>query len=224
MDGTPYGQSTLLNEIHTYFPALLYDGRRFNSVRDVFSYVDQQMSMRFNVYSNQRAAWQAQEASSRAFPSPGHVPRRHRQQVQRPQVPVPVPIVVPPPQEYQLDPLTRLFLATIVSQPNANFMEPVRVTATPEQIARASTLTTESSTSDSPCAICQDTIAVGDRSRRLHACNHYFHQTCIDTWFQRNVHCPVCRHDIRTSVQQTAFSRSLQQGLSSQGLSQPHVS
>ena len=34
--------------------------------------------------------------------------------------------------------------------------------------------------------------------RRIMHCRHYFHRTCIDTWFQTNVHCPTCRYDIRT--------------------------
>jgi hypothetical protein len=40
-------------------------------------------------------------------------------------------------------------------------------------------------------------MSAGHSVRRLNRCGHTFHTTCIDTWFQRNVHCPVCRHDIR---------------------------
>jgi hypothetical protein len=47
------------------------------------------------------------------------------------------------------------------------------------------------------CAICQDGMAVGSEARNLDACDHRFHVGCIDTWFQGNVHCPVCRHDVR---------------------------
>jgi hypothetical protein len=223
MDGsTPYGQSTFLNEIHTHFPALLYDTRRFNSVRDVFGYVEQQMSHRFDVYSNQRQAWSARHASRQRHRHQPQAPQA--QQAPQPQIPrgqqPGASIVIPPLRtlDYSLDPLTRLFLATLISPAPPNFMEPIQITATPEQIAQGSVLSTAAAATDSPCAICQDTIAVGDRTRHLHGCNHIFHQTCIDTWFQRNVHCPVCRHDIRTVVAApvpvpTAFSQSLARGL-----------
>jgi hypothetical protein len=38
----------------------------------------------------------------------------------------------------------------------------------------------------------------------MNVCHHTFHKSCIDTWFQENVHCPVCRHDIRLTELGTA--------------------
>ena len=75
-------------------------------------------------------------------------------------------------------------------------MEPVVVAPTTEQINNASTIET-TATSGEICAICQDSIQVGTQVRSLDACDHLFHTGCIDTWFQSNVRCPVCRHDIR---------------------------
>ena len=51
---------------------------------------------------------------------------------------------------------------------------------------------------DENCAICQEHTIPGQQSpwRRLH-CSHQFHTACIMPWFQRDVHCPVCRADIR---------------------------
>ena len=49
---------------------------------------------------------------------------------------------------------------------------------------------------DTTCAVCQEHGTENDVWRKLH-CNHYFHSRCILPWFQRNVHCPVCRADIR---------------------------
>ena len=46
------------------------------------------------------------------------------------------------------------------------------------------------------CAICQERGT--DESWRHLYCEHYFHRACVDRWFSRNVHCPVCRADIRT--------------------------
>jgi hypothetical protein len=33
--------------------------------------------------------------------------------------------------------------------------------------------------------------------RKLNRCGHLFHAACVDNWFARNAHCPVCRADIR---------------------------
>ena len=46
------------------------------------------------------------------------------------------------------------------------------------------------------CAVCQER-GTEDTWRHLY-CEHYFHRACVDRWFSRNVHCPVCRADIRT--------------------------
>jgi len=35
--------------------------------------------------------------------------------------------------------------------------------------------------------------------RRINVCGHIFKKANIDRWFERNVHCPVCRHDIRNN-------------------------
>jgi predicted LPLAT superfamily acyltransferase len=75
-------------------------------------------------------------------------------------------------------------------------MEPVVVRPTEQQISTATTVETVVDEGDM-CAICQDTIAAGTQVRTLNACEHSFHTGCIDAWFRTNVHCPVCRHDIR---------------------------
>ena len=41
---------------------------------------------------------------------------------------------------------------------------------------------------------------MGEQVRTLTHCGHRFHVLCIDNWFQRNVHCPLCRHDIRDGL------------------------
>ena len=73
----------------------------------------------------------------------------------------------------------------------------VPVYPTAREIENASTTFMTTEQQDDNCAICQDEIETNQSVRRLTFCNHYFHQLCIDTWFQRNVHCPSCRHDIR---------------------------
>lgn len=77
------------------------------------------------------------------------------------------------------------------------FLQPVEVRPTPEQIAANTTVGNLVSDTDHSCAICQDSLTAEQEGRKLNACGHWFHKACIDTWLNTNVHCPVCRHDIR---------------------------
>ena len=98
----------------------------------------------------------------------------------------------------------RLLMSTLFNlipeNTNANFMEPVIVRPTQQQIQANTTRTSLTEASSDICAICQDSYTAGSMQRSINACQHKFHSQCIDTWFQRNVHCPVCRHDIREPV------------------------
>ncbi len=42
----------------------------------------------------------------------------------------------------------------------------------------------------SECSICLDTVT-GEETKL--ECNHTFHKTCIQTWFQTKQECPICR-------------------------------
>ena len=77
------------------------------------------------------------------------------------------------------------------------FLQPVPVRPTQEQIDANSTVGNLVSDTEHSCAICQDTLTNEQEGRKLNACGHWFHRNCIDTWLEGNVHCPVCRHDIR---------------------------
>lgn len=77
------------------------------------------------------------------------------------------------------------------------FLQPVPVRPTREQIDANSTVGNLVSDTEHTCAICQDTLTAEQEGRKLTACSHWFHRNCIDTWLEGNVHCPVCRHDIR---------------------------
>ena len=79
-----------------------------------------------------------------------------------------------------------------------NFLsQSVIVRPTEEQINTNTTLSTAIRTQDDNCAICQDEIEEDQEMRSINYCHHLFHKHCIDTWFQTNVKCPSCRHDIR---------------------------
>ena len=78
------------------------------------------------------------------------------------------------------------------SNSNSNFMEPVVVAPSAQQIHSA---LVNMEQPEGTCAICQDAIASG--GCRIRQCTHEFHRACITNWFTMSVRCPVCRYDIR---------------------------
>lgn len=168
----------LIDDLHNYFPALLYEPEAFQSVPQVLVYVRRQIQRTFNPFAYGMRQYEAQR-------------------------PVPRTLNIP----VNLNPnavsiFETLLEASLLLNPNRTlntnsaFMAPVRVFPSTVQIA-AATLVESVVVEGEVCAICQDGFAIGDEKRVIRACNHGFHRSCIDTWFQENVHCPVCRHDIR---------------------------
>jgi hypothetical protein len=250
----------LLDDIHNYFPALLYEPERFSSVADVLSYVRGCVARRFDLFSaGQRgydATVSAQQQRQRlppqgpqpfaaspiqaqrggfgsAVPRAAAVPAteiqieieeyapRAAQRAQMPGLPLraaqqlfPTEIesaasdilnlLNPNSTAPAFSPLSLLSLFNSLNTVNAgvgggaaaNFLDPVPVRPTAAQISEATALEIVDA-EEEVCAICQDTMEPGSESRVIHHCDHRFHPGCIDTWFQRDVHCPVCRHDIR---------------------------
>lgn len=86
--------------------------------------------------------------------------------------------------------------------PNLNAFLDTRIPVYPsvDEINNATTVYRVNRRQDDICTICQDEIETNQEVRRVDHCNHYFHRNCIDTWFQGNVHCPTCRHDIRDNT------------------------
>lgn len=229
----------LLDDLHNFFPAILYEPERFSSVRDLLAYVQSQARNRFDLFSAGARAYQPPtnrtEGNFRAAQAAAARARRQE-----------APVPVAPPQQrmdnsgsaqpaqrtsstnetYMLNSVLNSFLGTqapgITSLLNrttpandlfsimltetltpsygwtvpSNAMEPVVVRPTADQIAAGSAIEIVDA-EEEMCAICQDEMPAGSQARCLTACDHRFHVGCIDTWFGRNVHCPVCRHDIR---------------------------
>lgn len=48
--------------------------------------------------------------------------------------------------------------------------------------------------------MCLSEIEDGERGRVLPNCKHAFHIECIDTWFESNSNCPLCRCLVRPDV------------------------
>ena len=91
---------TLLDDIHNYFPALLYDTGRFQNMANVFSYVRNQLDTRFNLYRHGASLY---NASSQQTP---FTQSRQTTNVPPPTVPLPygsatpLPYVSPTPLPY----------------------------------------------------------------------------------------------------------------------------
>lgn len=80
------------------------------------------------------------------------------------------------------------------------FINPVAVAPTEEQLHRATFLTVIQPSAEIVCPICQDHSSDDNTTgewRYIRHCDHAFHRSCIDHWFQEHVRCPVCRFDIR---------------------------
>ena len=73
-----------------------------------------------------------------------------------------------------------------------NFLDPVPVVPTPQQVAAATEPGIQ--VQNELCSICRDPMIT---ATRLRSCGHCFHSDCIDQWLGMNTRCPVCRHDVR---------------------------
>jgi hypothetical protein len=45
------------------------------------------------------------------------------------------------------------------------------------------------------CSICLEDYQVGDDIKQL-PCNHYFHVSCLENWFNVGNFCPICKYKI----------------------------
>lgn len=234
MSGTHYEELygvKLLDDLHNYFPSLLYDTARFQSVQDILGYITQNTRNRFDLFSFGQRNYMQTNLPSQPVTTPS--PRmRQRTDVSGEEIPFHLPR---PANTYadvargyrgsgagnsltasvelfadDTDMLGSMGLINLVNLLNGldigrpaqglargrpPSMEDVVVSATAEQIEAASTR--ELPEADQICSICQDAIGSTEMGRNLTHCGHTFHIRCIDTWFSRNVHCPICRHDIR---------------------------
>jgi len=80
------------------------------------------------------------------------------------------------------------------------FMNPVEVFPTIEQIERATRSVRYCDIvrpNNSSCPISLDTFNEIDNVTIIRHCGHIFKTESLNTWFQSNCVCPVCRYDIR---------------------------
>jgi len=197
----------LLDDIHNYFPAILYEPERFRHVGELLQYIRFQTQNRFDLFSAGQAMHNTASRQARATNTSVVNTSLNARSMIRPRV---ESLVAPLTQTILIDEsqdniqgfatqLLREILTTpayAAQAPMNTFLNPVVVRPTAEQIATSTTIETVVGEGEM-CTICQDRITSGTEARSINACEHTFHTGCIDTWFTTNVRCPVCRHDIR---------------------------
>ena len=212
---TLYGVG-LLDDIHNYYPAVLYDPTRFRSVGELLHYVQMSTRARFDLFTFGQRAFLASQLPV--------APTTDLSGVQTPPVRPRATLNPPfPGRAYRTNRIfieeesdlgdhdaARNLLATLLGALGTNTViappqfDDVDVAPTAEQIT-AGTRVIRLDEEDT-CSVCQDTITLEEDARQITHCEHNFHVGCIDTWFVRNVHCPVCRHDIRETTNETTES------------------
>ena len=100
----------------------------------------------------------------------------------------------------QMRPANRVNAQWTFNVPTTDFLRPVPITATAEQIAAATStrifrdITSPMNTS---CPVTQIDFNPDDEVTEILHCRHLFTPSALTTWFQTNVCCPLCRYDIR---------------------------
>jgi len=205
----------LLDDLHNYFPDILYAPQRFTSVGDLLAYIRERVRSRFDLFSAGQHAYNNSNTTT-IQPSTPPPPPRTLYTTRTPPVTI-RPTPNPPPRTVRTSHslLTELLIPRNTGDldientlfglisglgglhvPQQGVMEPVIVRPTEQQIQENTSIEIVDA-EDEQCAICQDSMNPGTEVRSLNVCDHRFHTTCIDTWFTRDVHCPICRHDIR---------------------------
>jgi len=95
---------------------------------------------------------------------------------------------------------------TIPGEDTAGWWDPVVVRPSTLLYQRNTEILDASGVSlETNCSICQSHVledlsgaTIEGTWRRIRQCGHMFHTSCIDRWFSQNIHCPLCRTDIRT--------------------------
>ena len=180
---------SLVNDLHNYFPEILYGTpNRFPTVQSLLDYIRHEVRVHHDLFSNSQQNYITTHAPP--VPPQNDNVRFTFNFEESPRI--------SQNEEMNGRPLTDIMnlLQYVMQPPPPNFMESVIVRPSLQQIAANSTIVDVASI-NGVCAICQENMDNTEQIRRINRCQHMFHDDCIGTWFQQNVHCPTCRHDIR---------------------------
>jgi len=229
----------LLDELHQYFPAILYETDRFHSVESLLQYVQNQAMDHGNRFSRNQIQYQENRQENRQASIQESIPRTPIRSSNPPIIPgapsrlrrtnttnnetIMFNNIIPQNSTVGID-ITTLIPSSILStstQPSIidslvsllniidrtgttypiNPLTPVVVNPSRDVINLTTSIrSTGTSDEANACSICQESYTNGQIIRTINHCHHEFHRACIDQWFDRNVHCPVCRFDIRDTL------------------------
>jgi len=196
----------LLDDLHNYFPQLLYRSERFGTVQDVLRYIQEATHRRFNLFDYGRRQYEDTIPRNTHIRAQPPVRVEHAQRAwQWPQANAGWPQQQPQANaavEADFIPILQTFInmPPRIGRTNGinSIFQDVVIHASQEIIDRASVASTLDQDLDDNCPICQDSMRQGELIRKLNVCNHQFHKACVDNWFLNDsVLCPTCRHDIR---------------------------
>lgn len=199
----------ILNELHEYYPDILYNPSRFQSGVDIINYIIEQgihqpYQREFTRYQEEQQQRHHHEQLQESITRVQHTQAQQQDMViaelereMYGSVPVPAPSENIPISSSALEQMLTIIFESSLSNPRPRYAQSMRA-PTLEQLSRSTTIHTLTENQDGVCAICHDGMIIGQHVRQIHQCGHMFHQFCIDTWFSINGTCPTCRHDVRT--------------------------
>jgi len=194
----------LLNDLHNYFPDVLYNSGRFRNIQDLLGYIRQVADINpytqgLNIYNTRTLNDLGQNNVRIQSDSQPESRTEENTNTRAPNTRVPtnssvlMSILLSNNGIFE-----NIFGSVLEDTEHQTFLsQRVNINPTNEEINNASIIYRAVTSHDDICTICQDTIELNQEIRKLNHCNHYFHSECIDVWFQTNVLCPTCRHDIR---------------------------
>ena len=211
----------LLDDLHSYFPDILYRPERFgNSVQALLGYIQQQARSQFNPFDrgqqifNQFLAMQTPPPVNNQDIINAINNNNNNNRIVTPVEPVQAEAIRTPlrprtnrnliPQRQQIPVFQSTFdgggLSNLVAAlfGGEHLLEPVYITPSFTDISNNTIVSTLMAASPENCAICQDGMAQNETVRTIRTCRHMFHTNCIDEWFRTSACCPNCRVDIRT--------------------------
>lgn len=198
-----YYNITLLDDLHNYFPDILYGDRsRFRNINDLLEYIRSETRNRFDLFSNAQRRLRQSDTDH----------NEHTDNTRGDQIRITFnteDIMSTNDQTPSLAAITGslMNLVNLLYPTNdintvryTNNLTPVLVCPTQEQITNATSIV-ELPNNTEICSICQHIMTDSQQLRRINHCRHNFHNNCIATHFSSNVRCPNCRYDIRTQTQ-----------------------
>jgi hypothetical protein len=208
----------LLDDLHNFFPAILYEPTQFSSVPQLLNYVSTRTRDHFNLFNRGQSQYRTAQNVLTPLLRPTTVPLSTIPTITPANTAVNLGVDLVT-ETIDLTPfLSSSFTDTAsvirsllnLGRAPVGTMEPVPVAPTEQQLAAATTIqdADEDAHHDLICSICQEGYITGQLIRKLNHCSHRFHKSCIDPWFRGHVHCPVCRHDIRETAAAVASGPS----------------